>query len=197
MSSHILSLHKHSTPEVKPKHFTKSNDDMLHTKLKGMEHRAPFKHIFCPYTHPQSQMGSKSQKNENSMLHIKLKGMEHRAPSSTYSVLTHTFNPQMGSKSQNIFFIKVVMLHIKLKGMEHRATSKHIFCPYTHLRHWGKAKTFFSEINHVAYQIKGNRAPCKHIYSPNTHPRSLGLRQNVKNVLKSSHAAYQIKGNVA
>ena len=26
---------------------------MLQIKLKGMEHRAPCKHIFCPYTHPQ------------------------------------------------------------------------------------------------------------------------------------------------
>ena len=26
---------------------------MLHNKLKGMEHRAPCKHIFSPYTHPQ------------------------------------------------------------------------------------------------------------------------------------------------
>ena len=26
---------------------------MLHIKLKGMEHRAPCKHIFCPYTHPR------------------------------------------------------------------------------------------------------------------------------------------------
>ena len=27
---------------------------MLHIKLKGMEHRAPCKHIFCAYTHPWS-----------------------------------------------------------------------------------------------------------------------------------------------
>ena len=26
---------------------------MLHIKLKGMERRAPFKHIFCPQTHPR------------------------------------------------------------------------------------------------------------------------------------------------
>ena len=26
---------------------------MLHSKLNGMEHRAPCKHIFSPYTHPQ------------------------------------------------------------------------------------------------------------------------------------------------
>ena len=27
---------------------------MLYIKLKGMEHRAPFKYIFCPYTHTHS-----------------------------------------------------------------------------------------------------------------------------------------------
>ena len=26
---------------------------MLHIKLKGMEHRAPYMHIFSPYTHPK------------------------------------------------------------------------------------------------------------------------------------------------
>ena len=28
---------------------------MLHIKLKEREHRAPCKHIFCPYKHPQPQ----------------------------------------------------------------------------------------------------------------------------------------------
>ena len=48
---------------------------MLHIKLKGMEHRAPCKHIFCPYTHAQLPDGVKFLKVV--MLHIKLKGMEH------------------------------------------------------------------------------------------------------------------------
>ena len=26
---------------------------MLHNKVQRMEHRAPYKHIFSPYTHPQ------------------------------------------------------------------------------------------------------------------------------------------------
>ena len=35
---------------------------MLHIKLMGMEHRAPFKHIFRPYTHPGPLgVGSKGQ----------------------------------------------------------------------------------------------------------------------------------------
>ena len=52
------------------------------------------------------------------------------------------------------------MLHIKLKGMEHnkRAPCKHIFCPYTHPEPPDgiKRSHLFSEINHSAYQIKGN-----------------------------------------
>ena len=61
---------------------------MLHIKLKGMEHRAPRKHIFWG--------GVKEV-----MLHIKLKGMEHRAlgddDASTFSILTLG----VGSKGQN------------------------------------------------------------------------------------------------
>ena len=36
---------------------------MLHIKLKVMEHRAPCKHIFYPWTHPQSQDGVKRSKH--------------------------------------------------------------------------------------------------------------------------------------
>ena len=33
---------------------------MLHSKLKGMDHRALCKPIFCPYTHPQPmELGQK------------------------------------------------------------------------------------------------------------------------------------------
>ena len=32
---------------------------MLHIKFKGMEHKAPCKHIVCSYTHPQPVGGSK------------------------------------------------------------------------------------------------------------------------------------------
>ena len=30
-----------------------SEGSQIHIKLMGMEHRAPYKHIFCPYTHPR------------------------------------------------------------------------------------------------------------------------------------------------
>ena len=44
----------HQTLWVKKSKFNFfQNMVMLHNKLKGMEHRAPCKHIFSPYTHPQ------------------------------------------------------------------------------------------------------------------------------------------------
>ena len=65
---------------------------MLHIKLKGMEHRAPCKHIFCLY--PWGGV-------KEVILHIKLKGMEHRAlgddDASTFSILTLG----VGLKGQN------------------------------------------------------------------------------------------------
>ena len=56
MQTHILSLHTPSTPGVGSEGkniFFLLKVVMLHIKLKGMEYRAPCKHIFCPYTHPQ------------------------------------------------------------------------------------------------------------------------------------------------
>ena len=63
MHAHILSLHTPSTPEVgsKGQNNFKLKVVMLHSKLKGMEHRAPCKHIFGPYTPLHPQMGSKGQ----------------------------------------------------------------------------------------------------------------------------------------
>ena len=56
----------------------------LHIKLKGMEHRAPRKHIFCPYSHtlsPWSQVKrSKRFCLDVVMLRFKLKGKNYRAP---------------------------------------------------------------------------------------------------------------------
>ena len=42
------------TPEVgsKVKTFFSLKEVMSHIKLKGIEHRAPCKHIFCPHTRP-------------------------------------------------------------------------------------------------------------------------------------------------
>ena len=74
----------------------------------GMEHRAPCKHIFCPYTHPRMTpaVGSKGQiifLLKLVMLQIKLKGIERRAPyKHIFCSYTHP-QPQMGLKGQNIF----------------------------------------------------------------------------------------------
>ena len=55
----------------------------LHIKLKGMEHRVPCKHIFCPYTPSTLGLGQKVKAFVLNlvMLHIKLKGMELTTPS--------------------------------------------------------------------------------------------------------------------
>ena len=55
MQAHILSLHTPSNPRwgQKVKTFFVLKLVMSHIKLKGVEHRVPCKHTFCPYTHPQ------------------------------------------------------------------------------------------------------------------------------------------------
>ena len=54
-------LHTPSTPGMgsKGQNVFLLNIVMLHIKLNGMEYRATCKHIFCPYTHPQSPDGVK------------------------------------------------------------------------------------------------------------------------------------------
>ena len=54
MQAHILSFNSHPQPPggVKRSNLFFLEVVMLHIKLKGMEYRAPCKHIFCPYTHP-------------------------------------------------------------------------------------------------------------------------------------------------
>ena len=76
---------------------------MLHIKLKGMEHRAPCKHIFCLTRTLNPRWGQKVKHffSERKMLHIKLKGIEHRAP------CMHIFCPYTYTRplrwGQNIF----------------------------------------------------------------------------------------------
>ena len=58
MVANILLAYPHSPPSTDPgvqkaKIQLFHNKVMLHIKLKGMEHRAPCKHIFSPYTLPQ------------------------------------------------------------------------------------------------------------------------------------------------
>ena len=54
MQAHIMYLHTNSTPGVgvKGQIILLLKVVMLHIKLMWIEHRAPYKHILCPYTHP-------------------------------------------------------------------------------------------------------------------------------------------------
>ena len=65
MQAHILSLHTNSTPGVgvKGQIILLLKVVMLHIKLMGIEHRAPYKHILCPYTHPYPWGGVKRAKH--------------------------------------------------------------------------------------------------------------------------------------
>ena len=88
--------------------------DMLHIKLKGMEQRAPCKHIFCPCTHPRPLgLGQKAKTFLNEILHIKLKGIEHRAPCK-HIFCPYTHHPPPDGVTT--FFLKVFLLHIKGNG---------------------------------------------------------------------------------
>ena len=49
MQAHMPSLHTCPAPRVESKGRFLLKVVMLNIKLKGMEHRAQFKHIFCPY----------------------------------------------------------------------------------------------------------------------------------------------------
>ena len=54
MQAHILSFHTLDPwVRIKGQNIFSLKVVMLHIKLKGMEHRAPCKHIICPYTQPQ------------------------------------------------------------------------------------------------------------------------------------------------
>ena len=109
MQGHILSLHT-----LDPWGGVKGQNNfflkvvILHIKLKGMEHRAPCKHIFCPLTHTldpgvESKIKTFFFSESSHVVYIKLKPMDPRAP------CTYIFY-QIGSKGQNIFCLKVVSL---------------------------------------------------------------------------------------
>ena len=122
MQSHILSLHTPLAPgwgqKVKTCCCFFLKEAMLHIKLKVMEHRAPCKHIVCPYTHPRPLGGIKRSKHFFSkvfMMHIKLKGMVYRASCKhIFCPYTHT-QPLWLDQKVKTNFLNVVMLHIKTK----------------------------------------------------------------------------------
>ena len=63
MQAHILFFHTPSTPWVGSKVNFFLKVVLFHIKLMGIEHRAPCKHILCPYIHTSSipGVGSKGQ----------------------------------------------------------------------------------------------------------------------------------------
>ena len=81
-----------------------------------MEHRAPRKHICCPYTPSIPGGGVKTNFFLKAvMVHINLKEMECSAP------CKHIFCPNTSStvgsgQKAKPFFLNMAMLHIKLKG---------------------------------------------------------------------------------
>ena len=48
---HILYIHLY-IKKMKELKIQLKMSLMFHIKLMGKDHRAPYKHIFCPYTHP-------------------------------------------------------------------------------------------------------------------------------------------------
>ena len=87
-------------------------------QLKGLEHRAQCKHIFCPYTHPRFLRLVQTVITffflKIVMLHIKLKRWSIEQHASTYLFLHTPSTPEVWSTGQT-FLLKVVMLHI-IKG---------------------------------------------------------------------------------
>ena len=63
---------------------------MLHYKLKGMEHRAPCKHIFYPYTHPQPVGWIKRKKSECGHVAYQIKGKEVQTNIEANALTLHT-----------------------------------------------------------------------------------------------------------
>ena len=91
---------------------------IFHIKLMGLEHRAPYKHIFCPYTHTGTLgLGQKVKTYfllKVVMLHIKLKGIEHRAPcKQIFCPYTHPHPPDGVKRSKHFFSESSHVAYIK------------------------------------------------------------------------------------
>ena len=66
---------------------------MLHIKLKGIEYRAPWKQIFCPYTHPRPLgWGQRSFFffSESYNIAFKIKGKEVQTNMQAETLILHT-----------------------------------------------------------------------------------------------------------
>ena len=95
---------------------------MLHIKLKGIEPRAPHKHIFFPYTHlgPCGGVKKSIHFSESSHVAYQIKG---------HILSLHTFSTcRAGSKGQK----KSESSHVAYQIKGNRAPYKYIFCLYRH-----------------------------------------------------------------
>ena len=92
---------------------------MLHIKSKGMNHRAPWKHIFCLYTQPQTLGSGQKVKTfflKVVMLLIKFKGMERRETCKhMFCTFTHT-QPLGWIKRTKHFFSEGSLVAYQIKG---------------------------------------------------------------------------------
>ena len=100
MQAYVLSLHTPSSPRMgsKVKTIYSLKVVMLHIKLKVMEHRASWKHIFCPYTHPQPSSHVAFQTRTHWMAHHR-KSPCARRNLMVFDLLTlsqgHQFDPRV------------------------------------------------------------------------------------------------------
>ena len=132
----------HSSPYLvkRSKHFF-LKVVIVRIKLKGMEHRARCKHVFCHYTHPRPLGFGQNVKIfyllKVVMLHIKIRGMEKRASCKPiFCPLTHPQGQDWVKRSNIFFLLKVVMLHIKIKDWNtehHVSTYSALTHTHTHL----------------------------------------------------------------
>ena len=94
---------------------------ILHIKVKGMEHRAQRKFIFCPYTNPlplgSRQTVKKIFLSESIVLYIKW--MEHGAPCKhTLHPYTHPQPLTWGQKIKGFYFSGSSHVAYQIKGNE-------------------------------------------------------------------------------
>ena len=96
---------------------------MLHIELKRMKHKAPYKRIVYPYTHPPSLGWGQTVKIFFLivvMMHIKLE--ETELSTSCKHLFCPYTHPQLLGPDQMSKLLNVIILHIKTKGKAYRPT---------------------------------------------------------------------------
>ena len=138
---------------------------MLYIKLKGMEHRAPCFHIFCPCTHPRPKLRLKGHFFlQVVMFHIKLKGMEHRAP--CFHMFCPCTHPRPRGWGKRSFFSESSHFAYQTNGNgAWSTTQEHILSLHILSAPWGWVKRsehlFLLKVVMLHIELKGvgRRAP--------------------------------------